>query len=29
MKNLLFVPFTLGIPLIRSLLLGTRKDRRT
>src|ERR1700733_15247101 len=27
MKNLLFVPFTLGIPLIRSLLLGNRKDR--
>jgi hypothetical protein len=29
MKNLLFVPFTLGIPLIRNLLLGSRKDRHT
>ncbi len=28
MKNLLFIPFTLGIPLIRSLLMGSHKDRR-
>ena len=28
MKNLLFVPFTLGIPLIRNLLIGSHKDRR-
>jgi len=27
MKNLLFVPFTLGIPLIRSFLVG-HKERR-
>jgi hypothetical protein len=27
LKNLLFVPFTLGIPLIRRLLLGSNKDR--
>jgi hypothetical protein len=27
MKNLLFVPFTLGIPLIRNFLVGSRKER--
>jgi len=27
MKNVLFAPFTMGIPLIRSLLLGSHKDR--
>jgi len=27
MKNLLLVPFTLGIPLIRNYLLGSRKER--
>jgi zinc ribbon protein len=27
MKNVLFAPFTMGIPLIRSLLVGSRKDR--
>jgi Double zinc ribbon len=27
LKNLLFVPFTLGIPLIRRLLLGSHKER--
>ncbi|MGA8012379.1 MAG: zinc ribbon domain-containing protein [Candidatus Acidiferrales bacterium] len=28
MKNVLFAPFTMGIPLIRSLLLGSSKNRR-
>src|SRR5579863_9005927 len=27
MKNVLFAPFTMGIPLIRCLLVGSRKDR--
>ena len=27
-KNLLFVPFTLGIPLIRNLLVSSQKGRR-
>ncbi len=27
LKHLLFVPFTMGIPLIRSLLVGTHKNR--
>lgn len=29
MKNLLFVPFTMGIPLIRHYLLGARGSRRS
>jgi Double zinc ribbon len=27
-KNILFAPFTLGIPLIRTILLGSPKSRR-
>jgi hypothetical protein len=27
MKNVLFAPFTMGIPLIRSFFLGSDKDR--
>jgi zinc ribbon protein len=29
MKNLLLTPFTLGIPLLRDLFVGSRKGRNT
>lgn len=29
LKNVLFMPFTMGIPLIRQFLLGSSKDRRS
>ena len=28
MKNIFYTPFTLGIPLIRDLLVGSKKSRR-